>query len=108
MRVLLDECVPRKFKNALVGVDCQSVAEAGFRGQTNGRLLSSAETAGFDVLITLDRGIEFQQRISDRRIAVVVIRARSNRIADILPHVPSCLAALRSIRRGELRHVGQR
>lgn len=52
MRLLLDECVPRKFKNHLVGHECQTVPEAGMAGKKNGELLILAEAAGFEVFLT--------------------------------------------------------
>jgi len=51
MKVLLDECIPRKLKNSILDHDCRTVLEAGFAGQKNGRLLSLAETAGFDLFL---------------------------------------------------------
>jgi hypothetical protein len=62
-KLLLDECIPRKFKNYLTGYDCQTVPEAGWAGKRNGDLLSLAENSGFQVLISLDQGIEFQQNL---------------------------------------------
>jgi hypothetical protein len=61
MKVLLDECVPRKLKDALPDYECQTVPEAGLAGQKNGRLLSLAEDAGFEVFITMDGGLQHQQ-----------------------------------------------
>jgi hypothetical protein len=55
MRVLLDECVPRKFKNRLIGHECRTVPEEGFAGKRNGELLRLAERAGFDVFLSVDR-----------------------------------------------------
>jgi hypothetical protein len=69
MRVLLDECVPRRFQYYLTGRDCRTVPQAGFAGRSNGELLALAESAGFDVLLTVDRGISYQQNLSIRRIA---------------------------------------
>lgn len=60
MRVLLDECIPRKFKFKLLGHECSTAAEAGLAGRKNGELLSKALTLGFEVLITLDQGLPFQ------------------------------------------------
>jgi hypothetical protein len=54
MKVLLDECTPRKFKNALPDHECQTVPEAGFAGQTNELLLALVEAAGFDLFLTMD------------------------------------------------------
>jgi hypothetical protein len=53
MKVLLDECVPRKFKNSLPGHDCHTVPEAGFAGKKNGELLLLAEQAGFQVFLSI-------------------------------------------------------
>lgn len=72
----------------------------------NGELLRRAETAGFEILLTLDKGIEFEQNFEGRRIAVVIIRAHSNRLATILPMVPACLGVLAGIRPGEIVRVG--
>ncbi len=76
MRVLLDECVPRKLKGSLTGHECSTVPEEGFAGKRNGELLALAEKAGFGIFLSLDRGIEFQQNLQSRRIAVLLIRAR--------------------------------
>jgi hypothetical protein len=64
-------------------------------------LLTLAEQAGFDVLLTVDKGMQYQQNLSGRKIAVLVIRARSNDIEDLLPHVPGCLSVLISIKPGQ-------
>lgn len=60
MRVLLDECVPRALRQDLPGHDVKTVGEAGWAGVKNGALLRLAETA-FDVLLTVDRNLEYQQ-----------------------------------------------
>ncbi len=105
MRVLLDECVPRRVQRYLVGHECQTVSQAGFAGKSNGQLLRLAERAGFDVLLTVDKSLSYQQNISDRKIALLIVRARSNEIEDLLPHIPACLEALRSIRQGQFIRV---
>jgi len=103
MRILLDECVPSKFTSSLSGQgrECSTVPEAGMAGKKTGELLRLAETI-FDVLVTLDQGLEYQQNLSGRKIAVIVIRARSNRYADVLPHAKRCLDAIASIQPGQL------
>jgi hypothetical protein len=97
-----DECVPRKLKNHLLGAECQTVPEAGLAGKKNGELLSLAERAGFDVFLTVDRGIEFELNLRNRTIGVVVVHAKSSRLDDLLPHAPGILKVLGSIRPGEL------
>lgn len=76
MKILLDECLPRKLKYSFAEHECETVPEAGLAGETNGRLLSLAEFAGFDLFLTMDKGLPYQQNLSGRRIAVVIFRAR--------------------------------
>jgi hypothetical protein len=61
MRLLLDECVPRKFRNLLPGHTCRRVPEEGLAGKKNGELF--AEKSGFEVFRTLDRGLEYEQNL---------------------------------------------
>jgi len=107
MNLLLDECVPRRLKRnfASEGHTCSTVQEAGLAGKTNGELLRLAQ-GKFQVLVTLDKGLPYQQGLAKTNIAVLLIRAKSNRVADILPSIPACLVALQSIRLGEVVYVG--
>jgi Domain of unknown function (DUF5615) len=105
MKLLLDECLPRNFKNCLLGHDCHTVPEAGFAGRKNGELLTLADKIGFQAFLTLDRGIEYERNLTQLRIAIVMIHAKSNRLADLLPQAPELLRALRSINPGQLVHV---
>jgi hypothetical protein len=106
MRVLLDECIPRKLKSEFAEHHCMTVPEAGLAGKKNGALLSLAESAGFDVFLTPDKGIQFQQNMAGRSIAILIVRAASNRIQDLLPHGEACRVIIRSIQRGEVARVG--
>jgi hypothetical protein len=105
-KLLLDECVPRKFKNHLPGFECHTVPDAGLAGRKNGELLSLAEEAGFEVFLTIDRGMEYQQNLTQRGIAVLLISAKSSRLADLLPQTPAILRLLPLIQRGQLVKVG--
>jgi predicted nuclease of predicted toxin-antitoxin system len=78
MKVLLDECIPRRLKNALSDHECRTVPEAGFAGQKNGLLISLAEAAGFDLFLTMDKGLQYQQNLEGRNIAILIVRAKSN------------------------------
>jgi hypothetical protein len=71
MKVLLDECIPRKLRSAFAEHDCMTAPEAGLAGKKNGVLLSLAESAGFDVFLTLDKGIQYQQSVAGRSTAFV-------------------------------------
>jgi hypothetical protein len=102
MRILIDECIDERFRNSLPGHDCQTASYAGLAGLKNGELLIAAETAEFDVFVTVDQGIEYQQNLTARKIAIVIFRAKSNRLKDLLPLVPACLARLESIQPGQV------
>jgi hypothetical protein len=67
MRILIDECIDERFRNSLPGHDCQTARYAGLAGLKNGDLLTAAETAKFDVLLTMHQGIEYQQNLTGRR-----------------------------------------
>jgi predicted nuclease of predicted toxin-antitoxin system len=107
MRLLLDECLPKrtKFLFAEAGHLCQTVQEAGLSGKENGELLTLA-AGRFDVPITIDRNIPHQQNIQRKKISVLIIRTASNDLDDIRPHVPAALAALRTIQPGQFEEVG--
>lgn len=79
MKVLLDECLPRKIKHHLPGHECSTVPEAGWAGKKNGELLFLAEMSGFQVFLTLDRGVEYEQNLKGRAIAVILVSSTSSR-----------------------------
>jgi len=78
------------------GHECRTVSEAGWAGKRNGELLKLAEDS-YDVFLTLDKGIKYQQNLSGRGIAIVVVQAPSNRLEDLIDLVPVCLAALNQV-----------
>jgi hypothetical protein len=86
----------------LPGHDCQTARYAGLAGLSNGELLTAAETARFDVFLTADQGIEYQQNLTGRNIAIIIFRAKSNRLRDLLPYVPACLVQIESIQPGQI------
>lgn len=104
MKLLLDECVTRRLKRDLIGHEAKTVAEAGFRGLTNGALLSAA-AADFDALVTVDRNLPFQQNLKRLQIAVVILISQGITYPDLKPLVPDLLASLESIKPGELVRV---
>jgi len=104
MKLLLDECVTRRLKRDLISHEAKTVAEAGFGGLKNGALLSAA-SADFDVLITVDRNLPFQQNISRLQIAVVILMSQGITYPDLKPLVPDLLASLESIKPGEVLNV---
>ena len=105
MRILLDENLPRKLAGHLIGHTCRAVVECGWSGKKNGELLGLADPQ-FDVLLTLDKNLPYQQNLDTKRIAVLIVRARSNRIQDLLPVISECLAALERIQPRQVVRVG--
>jgi uncharacterized protein DUF5615 len=105
VRVLLDESVPRPLAQLLVGHDVRTVTQLGWTGVKNGELLSRAAES-FDVVLTADQNIEFQQNLAKLPVAVVVIIAKTNRIESLEPLVPQILAVLETLQRKTLRRVG--
>jgi len=89
MRVLIDECIDERFRNSFPGHDCQTTRYAGLAGLKNGDLLTAAEKAAFDVFLTVDQGIEYQQNLTGKSVAVIILHAKSNRLADLLTLVPA-------------------
>ena len=106
MKLLLDECVPGKFQNSLPGQDCRTVPEEGLAGKKNGELLVLAEKSGSEVFLRLDRGLEYQQNLQGRNVAIILIRVQSNRLTDLLPCSSEVLRVPGSIRPGELTRIG--
>ncbi len=104
MRVLLDECVPRALGRELVGHDVKTVAEAGWTGVNNGQLLQLA-TAQFDLLLTVDRNLEYQQNFDGVELAVIVLHAPSNDVTVLRPLMPAVLAALPGAKPGMVTHI---
>jgi hypothetical protein len=70
-----------------------------------GELLYAAASAHFDVLLTVDRGLEYEQNLAGRRIAIIIFRSKSIALQDLLPYVRACLAVLLSIKAGEIAKI---
>ena len=92
MKILIDECLPRTLKRHLEDHECRTVQEMWWSGKANGELLTLAEPQ-FDVLMTIDQGIEHQQVLATRNIALLVISVRSNQMEDLAPIMPSVRGA---------------
>jgi len=106
VRILLDECLPKDLGKYLAGHACRTVPQAGLTGKANGSLLTLAERSGWQVLLTMDRGMPYQQNLASRTISIVIIRSKSYRLADLLPKVPAILAVLPSLNPGEVIQIG--
>jgi len=105
MRLLLDECVPKRLRRSLPGFDVQTVQDAGWAGLANGALLQAAD-ASFDALLTVDQGVQHQQNTAALRISIVIMVATSNDIDDLGPLMPAVIEVLRDLGPGQVVRVG--
>jgi hypothetical protein len=104
VRILLDESLPRPLGQLLLGHEVSTVADQSWTKLTNGALLLKA-AASFDVLLTADQNIEFQQNLATLPLAVVVLVAESNRLESLEPLVPQVLEALKTLKQKGLLRV---
>ena len=105
MKLLLDECIDRKFVREFADHEVKTVPQMGWAGVKNGQLLTLA-AAEFDVFITVDRNLSFQQNLSQFDLAVIVLQAPSNRLAELKPLAPEVLAILATVVKGQATVVG--
>lgn len=101
MKVLLDECLPRKLGRLLVGHEVSTVPEAGWAGVSNGKLL--ARVAGnFEAFITVDQNLPAQQKTAALSFGIIVLHSRTNQLSDLAPLAPAILAALPTLLPGQV------
>ncbi len=105
MKVLLDECVPRKLRCALPEHEVFTVTELGWSGIKNGKLLALAE-AEFEVFLTVDQNLKYQQNLEAFNIGIVLLVARNNRLKTLLPLMPEVREVLENIKAGNFIRVG--
>jgi hypothetical protein len=105
MKVLLDECVPRKLKRELAEHEVLTVTEQGWSGVKNGQLLALAETT-FDVFLTVDQNLKYQQNLKSFNIGIILLVSRNNRLKTLLPLMPEAREVLENIKPGDFARVG--
>ena len=105
MKVYVDECVDWRFCRHVAGHDVKAARDMGWRTIKNGELLRLA-AAEFDAFVTVDRNLAYQQNVSAYPIAIIVLRARSNRLADLIPLANELLSRLGDAPRGAVTIVG--
>jgi predicted nuclease of predicted toxin-antitoxin system len=104
MRILLDEDLPRRLCALLAGHKATTVPRMGWAGVKNGKLLALAASQ-FDVFLTMDQNLEYQQNMATLPIAVLVLEAVSNRLEHLAPMVPSILREIKQVQPCTLRRV---
>ena len=102
---MLDECVDWRLSREIVGHDVKTARQMGWAAVENGALLARA-AEHFDVFVTVDRNLSVQQNVSEYAIAVIVLRARSNRLADLKPLIPALLTSIELAKPGVVKVVG--
>ena len=102
MKILLDECLPLDFRHSFPTHDAHTAQWAGFKGKKNGELLRAAEVAGYNVLLTVDQGIPHEQHPSGPKLAIILVRSRTNQLEHLLPLVRAILQALETIQPGQV------
>jgi hypothetical protein len=105
VRVFLDECVDWRLARDIIGHDVKTARQMGWTTIENGELMIRASKQ-FDVFVTVDRNLSFQQNLVSFSIAVVVLQAQSNRLADLRPLVPNLLSAIESVVPGTPKFIG--
>lgn len=100
--MLLDANLPRALGRHLSGHEVISAHTHGWSDLDDGALLGAAVAAGYEAFLTMDQSLRFQQNLAGRPLAVVLLRARSNRLPDLAPLAPAVLAALRGAPRGKV------
>ena len=103
--MLLDECVPRKLRRELAGHEVLTVTERGWSGIKNGKLLALAE-AEFEVFLTVDQNLKYQQNLKIFNIGIILLSARNNRLKTLLPLMSEAREALVHIKAGDFIRVG--
>ena len=104
MKVLLDECIDWRLSRDILGHDTKTARQMGWATLDNGELLALASER-FDVFVTVDRNLAFQRNLTSLPIAVVVLHAKTNRLADLKPLVPKLLAAIETARPAVIQNV---
>lgn len=101
LRVLLDECLPKKLKREFINCVVSTVPEMGWAGKKNGELMKAARSQ-FQVFVTADQNLRYQQNLAYADVGVVVLVADNNRIETLAPLMPQVNEALQTIAAGQV------
>ena len=105
MKILFDEDTPRPLRKHLPGHRIITTQEMGWAGVRNGRLLELAGAAEFEVLLTCDQNLRYQQNLTGRKIAILVLIAVNKKMETLLPLIPEVLRVLPTVRPGSVVEV---
>ena len=102
MKILIDECLQKNLKSEFSGHVVKTAVEMKLDGKSNGKLLTAAVKAGFEVFVTVDKNLSFQQNIQSFKIVVIVLDSDSNELEPLKPIVKKVLSRLKSLKAGRL------
>jgi predicted nuclease of predicted toxin-antitoxin system len=105
LKILLDHNLDRRLKDSLSGYETATTQDQGWSDALNGELLSLAERNGFDVLLTADSNIKDQQNLSNRKISLLILRARDNRLTTHLEMIDDIISVLSEMQQGDVVEV---
>jgi hypothetical protein len=97
VKILLDHCVPKRFRQLLVGHEVRTAFEMGWSVLKNGELLRTAASGGFDVFVTVDQNLQYQQNLSTLPLSVVILVAPDNRFDTVRRFAPEVLTTAASL-----------
>jgi len=104
LRILIDECIDSRIALYIKGHEVRTVTQKGWKGITNGNLLTRAAEE-FDILVTVDKSLPFQQHLPSFRIAVILLMSRTNRLPDLISLIPDLLVAIPDSPIGEVTRI---
>ena len=104
MRVILNKCLPRPLAALLTGHEVKTVRQMRWQGKQNGELLALV-ARHFDAFVTVDQSLPHQQNLKRLKLAILILKTHSNKLEDIVPHLPELLIALRQIKPGQIRRI---
>ena len=106
MKILLDENIPHDLRHFLPGFEVFTVTYMGWSSVENGELLQKALDHGFDAMITKDSGVEYEQHLPTLPVAVLILKAKTNKLEDIRPLLPAVMVALAHLEPNSIVRIG--
>jgi predicted nuclease of predicted toxin-antitoxin system len=89
MKVLLDECIPKKLKLQLPDFDVYTVSELGWSGVKNGQLMTLCVAYTFDILLTIDKNMMYQQNLEKYPVTIVVLNSFTSKVEELVRFIPA-------------------
>ncbi len=105
MKIIVDECLPKRLIHFFSEYDANTVPQIGLGGYKDGELLNELDKRSIDIFITIDGNIEYQQQFTNRVFGTIIIRAVSNRFADLVHFERELQEVAKSITAGSIVHI---